>query len=468
MSLASIEPAKFSPSFEIRSAHLVGICGSGMTPLAHALLSMGIAVSGSDPGAAKGAELAAKGVRLFSQHQAANLGEADVLVYSTAISPDNPELLAARARGIAIAHRSELLAWFLARRESVLVAGTHGKTTTTTMLTLLLEAAGLDPWGFVGGRVREFGGNLRIGGERLAVAEADESDGSFLCLPRDHAIITNIEAEHLNYWIDEERLFVGFDEFCAAIPSGGRLVLCIDDPGVRRLLPLLRKDVIVYSCAGNEADFHASQVELTGTSCSFDFHQNGKRLGRVRLGVPGRQNVANATGAIALAISLGGDFEKMRTALENFEGVDRRFTKRRHASGAMVIDDYGHHPTEIAATMAAARLLAEERRGRLHVVFQPHRYSRTESFFPHFGPALSAADSIILTEIYGAGEEPIEGISGETLLHEIRRSATADSQLIAGFEDIKKVLESRIKDSDIVLLLGAGSVTNLSHLLSCS
>jgi UDP-N-acetylmuramate--alanine ligase len=466
MSVAIAGSPAFTSQSEIRHAHLVGICGSGMTPLAHALLSMGIAVSGSDPSTAKGGDLARKGAVLYAGHAADNLGDADVIVFSSAIPHDNPELVAARDRGLMIAHRSELLAWFLARHESILIAGTHGKTTTTTMLTLLLESAGLDPWGFVGGSVREFGGNLRIGTGKLAVAEADESDGSFLCLPRNHAIITNIEAEHLNYWIDENRLFQGFWDFCSEIPRQGHLVICIDDPGIRRMVKELDRPYVTYSVRGDVAEFHASEIELRGSGSSFNFCHRGRLLGRVNLAIPGLQNVSNAVASLALAVSLGADPELILDALSGFEGVDRRFTKRQHPSGCLVIDDYGHHPTEIAATMAAARLLAEERAGQLHVVFQPHRYSRTQSFFPDFGPALAAADSIILTDIYAAGEQPIPGIDGRSLSQDIHRRTGRETHYIPAFDDIKKALDERIKVSDIVLLLGAGSVTNLSHLLS--
>jgi len=470
MSVPEILPRQaMLPDFDYtpRRAHLLGICGSGMKPLAYALLSMGVEVSGTDPASGKEKGLAEKGVRLFDSHAAANLGNPDLLVYSSAISPDNPEMEEARRRGLRIVHRSEMLGWFLARKESMLIAGTHGKTTTTGMAALLFEAAGFDPWAFIGGSLPQFGGNLRIGGDRWAVAEADESDGTFLNLPRDHAVITNIEAEHLNYWGSEERIFQGFKDFLAGMPSGGRLVVCLDDPGVRRLLGETGVEATCYSITGMDAPVQAKKIELRGASSSFDWWIHGECAGRVALGVPGSQNVANALGALALAVKLGADPRLLVSALEGFHGVNRRFTRRESKRGYLVIDDYGHHPTEITATMAAARLLANERGGRLHVVFQPHRYTRTRNFHDQFGPALNGADTLILTDIYAAGEPPIEGVTASRLRDSLEKTLPINPRLVEDFEEIQKSLQLQIKNDDIVLLLGAGSVTTLADLL-CS
>jgi len=463
MSLTALEPHPAELRFQ--SAHFIGICGAGMKPIAHALLSLGIRVAGSDLEGGKEASLSAAGATIHPGHAAEHLGEADVVVYSSAIPESNPEMMAARRRGIRCLHRSEMLAWFLAQRESILIAGTHGKTTTTAMTAILLEAAGMDPWGFVGGSVPRFGGNLRAGGERFAVAEADESDGSFLLLPRDHAIITNIEAEHLNYWRTEERLFEGFETFAAAIPTGGIIALCADDPGIQRLLPALGAHGHTYSAQGAAADYSAREIHLHGEGSRFRLHRGDQALGWVELHIPGIHNVSNATGALALALELGADFERIRQALLEFRGVDRRFTKRVADAGFMVIDDYGHHPTEMAATLAAARMLANERAGRLHVVFQPHRYTRTESFLSGFGPALRGADAVVVTDVYAAGEAPIPGVSGETLARRMPAGSGCPVEYIPGFEDIRNFIHQSAKKSDIVLILGAGSVTKLSYLL---
>jgi UDP-N-acetylmuramate--alanine ligase len=335
------------------------------------------------------------------------------------------------------------------------------------MVTLLLQSAGLEPWSFVGGHVTEFQGNSLIGGSRIAVAEADESDGSFLGLPRQHAIITNIEDEHLNYWQTSERMFAGFEAFANAIGTGGNLVCSADDSGVNALLPRLTSAVSLYSVKGDaRARWQARAVELRGSSSAFDLYDGDRRLGRVDLGVPGIHNVGNATAAFGLALQLGADFPRIQHALSNFHGVDRRFTKKDAPNGALVIDDYGHHPTEMRVTVEAARRLADERGGRLFCVIQPHRYTRTASFFADFGPSLKGADDITVTEIYGAGEEPIAGVSGKSLADLIASQTAVSTQFSDDFYSIKKSLLGRTKNGDIVLLLGAGSITKLVTLLT--
>ena len=458
-------PGPFRPTKPLTRVHLIGICGAGMQPIARALMAEGIAVAGSDQDLSKGRELREAGATLFEGHAAENLGAADAVVFSTAISESNPEIAKARAVGIPIVHRSEMLGWLLGRMESVLIAGTHGKTTTTTLTSLLLTADGKDPWSFVGGYVREFGGNLRIGKSRIAVAEADESDGSFLNLPRQHAIITNIEAEHLNHWGTEAAMFGGFEQLLAPIPHTGAVVLCADDAGIQRLLPRLTRPVVTYGMMG-PAEFSAVDVVLTGTGSEFTLRHHQAEIGRVRIGVPGKQNVANATGAFALATMLGVDPARVLNALAEFRGVDRRFTKLPGPNGSLIIDDYAHHPTEIAATMAAARMAADERGGKLRAIFQPHRITRTESFFNDFGPALASADEVFLTDIYAAGEPPIAGITGATLAAKITSQIVAKTHFMEDFGALKKAVLSVTNESDIVLILGAGSVTKLAHELS--
>lgn len=462
-----LAPPSFYRDLKIKEAHFIGACGSGMKPLAHALLTMGVKVTGSDPAAGHRNVLHELGALLFDKHDAVNLQAPDVVVYSTAIPNDNPELVEARRRKVQLLHRSEMLAWFLARKESILVAGTHGKTTTSGMLTVVMEAAGLNPWGFVGGTMACYGGNVRVGGERFAVAEADESDGTFLSLPRDHAIITNIEAEHLNYWKNEERLFRGFQEFATTIPAEGKLIVCGDDSGIQRFLPTISKSVIVYSLSDPAADYYGRPVEEKGSGSVFELWQRGVKLGEVPLGVPGRHNMANALSVFALTLELGGEFGKFQNALESFAGVNRRFTKQQAKGGFLVIDDYAHHPTEINATMKAARLLADERGGKLRAVFQPHRYTRTQTFFDAFGPALSLSDELFILDVFAAGESALEGISGQSLADHIASQGVSPVYYTPTFDELKKNLEERGKLSDIVLLLGAGSVTKMTDLL-CS
>ena len=451
---------------QLQSAHLIGICGSGMFPLAQALAKAGVAVSGSDQGAEKADKLHKIGVRFHLGHEAANICSQQVVVVSTAISADNPEIVAARKQGIPIVHRSEMLGWFLARVEPILIAGTHGKTTTTTMVGLLLEALGVDPWCFVGGTVQQFGGNVRLGTSHHAVAEADESDGSFLNLPRTHVIATNIEAEHLNHWGNFENLLEGFAQLVEGMPAEGQLVLCLDDPGARQLIERISRPVVGYGLHTHDAEFQAVNVVLRGESSTFDLIRHGVRLCHVHLGVPGQHNVSNATAAYALLVSMGFDVHEIGDALADFHGVDRRFTKRVAKSGFMVIDDYAHHPTEIAVTIAAARRLAHERGGRLLGVFQPHRYTRIADLFNDFGQCFTGLDELLMMEIYTGGEAPIEGVTSELFHARVTSQYGFPVRLCRAFDVIEKIVSDTIKNDDTVLLLGAGSVTKLAPLLA--
>lgn len=450
----------------LRAAHLIGVCGSGMLPIAKALVHLGVHVSGSDPNEDKGRALTEIGVNWSPEHRAENINGAQAVVFSTAIAESNPELVRAREMGLPLLHRSDMLAHLLNLRESVLIAGTHGKTTTTAMMALMLEAGGMDPWAFVGGAVSEFGGNLRIGGTRWAVTEADESDGSFLKLPANHAIITNLEPEHMNYWKTRERLIDGFRDFIARVPEDGHIACCVDDEELRALVQETSRPVVTWSIEGRAAHYEAREIRLGGEGSSFEIWRGSEQLATLELGVPGRQNVSNALGAFALSVELGAEPDAIAGALKDFHGVGRRFTRRAGLNGSLVVDDYAHHPTEIRATMQAALTLRTERRGRLVCVLQPHRYTRTRDFFDRFGPALDGADQVIVTDIYAAGETPEDGISGGTLAELMRQQIASTIDFIPSFDEIKKVLGETLKVGDIVLLLGAGNVTNLSHQLS--
>ncbi len=437
-----------------------------MLPIAKALVHHGVEVSGSDPNEEKGRALTSIGVRWSPDHAAENINGAQAVVYSTAIADTNPELIRARELGLPLLHRSEMLGRLLTLRESILIAGTHGKTTTTAMTSIILEAAGEDPWAFVGGAVDEFGGNLRIGGQRWSVTEADESDGSFLKLPANHAIITNIEPEHLNYWKTRDRLIEGFSEFINGVPADGLLTCCVDDEELCDLISLQTRRIVTWSIEDHPAEFQAHEIELRGDGASFGVLRNGEHLCDMVIGVPGRHNVSNALGALALSVSLGADPALCGKALKNFRGVGRRFTRRTGPAGSLIVDDYAHHPTEIRATMEAALTLRSERGGKLFCVLQPHRYSRTRDFFDRFGPALDGADHVIVTDVYAAGEHPENGISGATLADRIAQQIQSNIDFVPSFDEIKKELRELLKVGDIVLLLGAGSVTNLSHQLS--
>jgi UDP-N-acetylmuramate--alanine ligase len=451
----------------LRSVHLVGVCGSGMYPLAQALLAEGVKVSGSDLDAEKGEKLACLGARICTGHAAENVQSPDAIVISTAIPADNPEVVAARAKGIPVFHRSQMLGWFLARCQSILIAGTHGKTTTTALAGLLMEKAGLDPWCFVGGRVSEFGGgNFRVGRSRIAVAEADESDGSFLNLPRHHLIITNIEAEHLNYWGSYEALEQGFLDLIAGMPEDGELVVCVDDPGIRALLPRVSRRYSSYSLGGHEADYSARNLLLSGEGCFFEVHEGRELLCGVTIGIPGRHNASNTLAVFALLRRMGVDVRPLATALTHFRGVDRRFTRREAPHGFLVIDDYAHHPTEIAATVSAARQLANERGGRLLGVFQPHRYTRIGALFNDFGSCFRELDELVVLDIYAGGETPISGVSGGNFHQKLCSQYQIPVHFMPSIDDVKKNAPDMLKNTDIVLLLGAGSVTKLATLLT--
>ncbi|MCC5877273.1 MAG: UDP-N-acetylmuramate--L-alanine ligase [Candidatus Sumerlaeia bacterium] len=450
----------------IKSAHFIGICGAGMNPIAQSFLTLGISVSGSDQDPSKGEVLRQAGAILHGSHVASNVGTPDVVVYSSAIPADNPEMLEARRKGITLLHRSEALAGFLARKMSILVAGTHGKTSTTAFLSLILAEAGADPWSFVGGRVREFSGNLRLGNSDIAVAEADESDGSFLVLPREHAVITNIEPEHLDYWGDGDTLFNGFVDFIQGIPADGHLSVYIDDPGIQRLLSMTGATVIPCSLEDPTCTWYAGEISGNGSSSSYTLHHGGAPIGRVQVGVPGRHNIVNSLVSFALAHTLGFPVEKALNALKDFRGVDRRFTHYPSSGGWLVIDDYAHHTTEIATTMATARLLADERGGRLFAVLQPHRFSRTREFLHGFGPSLTGADEVVVMDVYAAGEAFIPGLDGKGLAKVIGDVYPGKIHIAPEIEDVKKILPPMLKKGDIVLLLGAGSVTRLANLLA--
>lgn len=447
------------PSFP-RSAHLIGIGGAGMRSLARALHARGVMVSGSDAApASKLRDLNECGIRAHSGHAEGNLEMPDVVVFSTAIPENNPELRRARQLGVPLMHRAEMLATFLGHHRPILVAGTHGKTTTTTLVALLLEAAGLDPWAFVGGEVREFGGNVRCGGLEWAVAEADESDGSFLGLPGEFGIITNIESEHLSYWGTDERLFAGFQAFSERFVPGG-LVVCLDDPGIRGLGAFAAKSPVTYGSEGSGARVWYRIVDIKGTGSHFEVHGLGGAALRVQLGIPGLHNVANATGAIALAAAVGADVSRAVEVLADFHGVGRRFTKYPLRNDVLLVDDYAHHATEVHATVEAARLLREERGGRIIAVFQPHRHSRAHHYRHMYGPALCGADVAITTGIYAAGESPIPGFDARTLNDLVAAHRGDRTHFAESCAEACALAHSIARPGDILLFLGAGNITD--------
>jgi UDP-N-acetylmuramate--alanine ligase len=436
--------------------HLVGIGGSGMSGIAEVLLNLGYRVSGSDLRRNEAVErLEGLGAKVFIGHDARHVEGAHVVVYSSAVSRDNVEVQAARQRGIPAIPRAEMLAELMRLKYGIAVAGTHGKTTTTSMVGAVLAEGRLDPTIIVGGRLSSLGGNARLGQGDFLVAEADESDGSFLRLTPTIAVVTTIDAEHLDHWGSLEAIREGFLAFVNKVPFYGSAVLCLDQPDIRMLLPRVDKRVITY---GLDSDAHltARRVHLSGLSSHFEVVAGGEVLGECALHVPGRHNVLNALAAVAVGLELDVPFAAIQKALAGFSGVQRRFQVRGRAGGVTVVDDYGHHPAEIRATLAAARAGFDR---RLVVVFQPHRYTRTHHLRREFATAFADADVLLVMDIYPAGEPPIPGVTAEDLTQAIRAAGHPDATWVGGDKgQVVERLARLVEPGDLVLTLGAGDV----------
>ncbi len=461
--------AHLRPMRRIRRVHFVGVGGSGMSGIAEVLANQGFQVSGSDLGAsATTRHLADLGVRVHVGHDAAHAEGADVLVVSSAIPDGNPEVEAAREARIPVLPRAQMLAELMRFRRGIAVAGTHGKTTTTSLVASLLAAADLDPTFVIGGVVNAWGTHARLGTGEYLVAEADESDGSFLLLQPVVALVTNIDRDHLeSYEGSFENLKNAFREFLQHLPFYGAAVLCIDDPVTRELVPDVSRAVVTYGLA-EDADVRATDIRQEGREMAFRAHlPGGEAPFDVRLNLPGVHNVRNALGALAVAWELGVDVAAAARCLADFEGVGRRFasvgdiTLGGHQVHA--VEDYGHHPTELEATLSAARGGWPER--RQVVVFQPHRYTRTRDLFDDFSRVLSEADVLVLSDVYPAGEAPIEGIDSHALCQSIRVRGKVDPVLVPDVDDLPEALANLVRDDDLVLLLGAGSMDRVASAL---
>ena len=441
-----------------RRIHFVGIGGIGMSGIAELLANLGYEVSGSDAKTSDVTDrLVTLGVRVSRGHAAAHVGNADVVVVSSAIDTANLEVQEARQRRIPVIPRAEMLAELMRLRYGIAIAGAHGKTTTTSMVALVLERAGLDPTAVIGGRLSAFGSNARLGQGDYMVAEADESDRSFLKLSPSIAVITNIDHEHMESYGTWEALQQAFLEFANKVPFYGAVIACADDGPVRALLPKMTRRVITY---GLDAAAHIAGHDLTlqafGSTCRVVQTIDGAttRLGTLTLQVPGRHNMLNALAAVAVGLEAGVRFPQIASALGQFAGAERRFERRGEARGVLVVDDYGHHPTESAAVRAAARAGLDR---RLVVVFQPHRYSRTRDLLEAFGDALADADEVVLTDIYAAGETPIPGVTIEAVDACVRRRARS-VHLVKALEDVPATVAAIVRPNDLVITLGAGSI----------
>lgn len=457
VTLASSGHQFFAPSLRI---HFIGIGGIGMSGIAEILLTMGYAVSGSDlRRSAVTDRLVGMGARVFEGHAAANAAGSDVVVTSSAVNPKNPEVLEARTQKIPVIQRAEMLAELMRLKYGIAVAGMHGKTTTTSMVASVLAAGGLDPTVVVGGRVNALGSNARLGNSQYLVAEADESDRSFLKLSPVLAVVTNLDREHMDCYRDMADVEAAFVEFMDRVPFYGASVACADDALLRAVLPKVRRRLYTYG-EGEDSDFRVKVLERDGQGLSrFEVSYRGASLGPFALHVPGKHNVMNATAAVAIGVQLGVVPEQIAAGLDGFRGVDRRFQIKGTVRGVTVVDDYGHHPTEIVATLKAAR---ECGYGRVLVLFQPHRYTRTRDLMAEFVGAFGDADRVEVLDIYAASEEPIAGITGEGLAKAIGRDGVEYAGSVAeGVEAL--VRESR--EGDVILTMGAGSVSQAAGML---
>ena len=451
---------------KIQRIHFVGIGGIGMSGIAEVLLNLGYKVSGSDlKGSAITQRLASLGATVFEGHRADNVSGAEVVVASSAISPENAEIAQARALHIPVIQRAEMLAELMRLKYGIAIAGMHGKTTTTSMVAAVLASGGLDPTVVVGGRVDAMGSNARLGKSHYLVAEADESDRSFLRLSPILSVVTNIDREHMDCYRNMGDVKRTFLEFMDHVPFYGMVVVCNDDPVLRRLLPQVRRRTLTYGTR-RLSDFHIKVGVTTlgeGSPLSrFRVHYQQRDLGDFQLHVPGLHNVLNATAAIAVGVGLDIQIEQIRAALENFRGVDRRFQLRGKVAGVSVIDDYGHHPTEIRATLAAARQCGFR---RIHVVFQPHRYTRTRDLIDEFATAFKDADSLIVLDIYAASEAPIEGVTGEALAQRIREVNGQNTRYAASFAQAAEAVAEEAEDGEMILTLGAGNVSQIGPMI---
>lgn len=439
----------------VNKVHMVGIGGIGMSGMAEILLNQGFGVSGSDMNVTDLTErLKELGVKIYKEHSAENLKDADVLVYSSAVKTDNPEVKAAMERKIPIIKRSELLAEFMRMKYGIGIAGTHGKTTTTSMVGLVLTEGGIDPTIIVGGKLSSLGGtNARLGNSEYIVVEADEFDRTFLRLTPTIAAITTLEKEHLDTYKDLDDMKAAFVEFSNKVPFFGFVVLCLDESALQDIIPLIEKKVFTYGLTP-QADVRAVDLVHSGYTSEFTVVYHGEELGRINLKIPGKHNVNNALVAVTIGLKVGLEFRVIKNALESFTGVYRRF-ETKYVNDILVIDDYAHHPTEINATLEGIR---SGWKRRLVVVFQPHLYSRTKDFYAEFGRSFLNSDVFICTDVYPARETPIEGISGELITETARKFGHKNVLYIKDKNKVPEALTKLVEKEDIVITMGAGDI----------
>ena len=441
--------------YKIQQIHFVGIGGAGMSGIAEVLLNLGYRVTGSDLYRSEPVKrLEGLGGKIFIGHHSANIGSAQVVVCSSAVSPDNVEIEAAFKRRIPVIPRAEMLSELMRMKYSIAISGAHGKTTTTSLVATVLAAGELDPTTVIGGKFNRFGSHGKLGQGNFMVAEADESDGSFLKLTPTVAVVTSIDREHMDFYHHFDAVKQAFLTFLNKVPFYGLNVVCLDQEPIQALLPYLKKRYVTYGMT-TQADLLVGDVRFKQVESEFTVRYLGKNLGRFKLPLPGIHNVYNALAAIAVGLELEVDLEAIRSSLADFTGVERRFQLVGEKRDITVIDDYGHHPTEIKATLNAVRTGWNR---RLVVVFQPHRYTRTRDLLEEFSTAFYEADCLILTEIYPAGEKPIEGVSAKRLYEQIRQHGHRDVRYIATLEEVVEALLLTVRPRDMLVTLGAGDI----------
>ncbi|MCS7280247.1 MAG: UDP-N-acetylmuramate--L-alanine ligase [Desulfobacterota bacterium] len=446
---------------KVKKIHFVGIGGIGMSGLAEVLINLGYSVSGSDIKASELTErLKMLGAKISYGHSKENVKDVDVVVVSSAVGPDNPEIQMAKELSIPVIPRAEMLAELMRMKFGIAVCGAHGKTTTTSLIATILNHAGYDPTCVIGGKLKSIGSNARLGTGRFLVAEADESDGSFLLLSPVVAVATNIDLEHLDYYSGIEEIKKAFENFLNKVPFFGLDVICIDNIHLRSLLSNLKRKYVTYGLS-NCADVKAEKIVMDGFNTDFSVIVKGEPIGRVRLSMPGVHNVVNSLAAIATCLELDIPFKTIKEALENFQGIQRRM-EIRFSGKIVLIDDYGHHPTEIRATISTLRQICK---GRIIVAFQPHRYTRTKALMKEFSTSFEGVDILLVTEIYAASEPKIEGVSGRALAESIKANTKAEVYYVETLDEVTEKILGFVRDGDLVLTLGAGDIYKVADRL---
>jgi UDP-N-acetylmuramate--alanine ligase len=449
---------------KIQRIHFIGIGGSGMSGIAEVLINQDYEVSGSDPSSNRVTDhLKTLGADIRHNHSAENVSGKHVVVVSSAISDDNVEVQAAREQSIPVIPRAEMLAELMRMKYGIAIAGTHGKTTTTSLVATVLAAGSLDPTVVIGGRIKNMGGHAKLGQSQYLIAEADESDGSFLKLSPTLAVVTTLDEEHMDFYLTIENMKSTFLQFLNRIPFYGAAILCVDDANLQSLLPRIEKRTITYGLK-SQADYTARNISVEGLKTYFTVYHHGKKLGKILSGALGRHNVCNTLAAVAVGMELNMDFPTIAESLKTFTGVQRRFEILKQSESLIIVDDYGHHPVEIRATLSTAKEVWPDR--RLVIVFQPHRYSRTKHLMESFFSSFNDADQLLLLDIYSAGEEAEEGIHSQRIAEGVKEFGHKNVEYIGSTQSVIPHLQKILKPGDIVMTLGAGNIGELSHRLA--